>query len=107
MLIFGNRNPETAYPSSHFRGANEMLTAMSATPIEPLDGEAIPRPETAEEALEHSLAHELVLGAITIEECLEGLAEGSQYLDGYYEGADIIRFGGTTEVAPSVQARIQ
>lgn len=43
MRIFGVSNPEEAYPSEHrrIRGAEEMLSSIIPTPIEPSDGEAI------------------------------------------------------------------
>lgn len=76
MLLFGTRNPETAYPSDHRRT------------------EPVPLPETAEEALERHLGHEMILGAITAEEALSTLAEGDHYLNGYYEGADFTTLPG-------------
>lgn len=91
---------ESGYSGRHFRGAAEMLD-------ESLDGEAIPRPEAALERLETSLGHEMVIGAMKADAALREDVEAAHYLDGYYDGADMIRFGGTTEIAPSVQARIQ
>lgn len=102
MFLF---DAPTGYRGEHFRGAEEMLEVVPATPVD--KARAVEHyAGLAEEAREHRLAHELRLGAITIEECLDGLAEGSQYLDGYSEVSDGLRFGGTIEIAPSVQARI-
>lgn len=102
-------NPSIA-EYGHFKEQEQNMFSRAAkfmvAPPTGFRGEHFVRPETAMERLEHTIGHEAITGTMSAEEGLEVLAEASRYLDGYSEIADDLRFGGTTTVAPSVQARL-
>jgi len=109
MRIFGA--DERGYRSNHFRGAEEMLEAVPATPIEEARARALghytamaeeARLKPIDPAFETNLGHAVLSGELDVSGALTALEQYEAWL-----ASGEPKFGGTTEIAPSVQARIQ